>query len=414
MFGKGIMIYVVGFGIVFSMYQLKLNRIMVRASDNFNMNYMKTLVHEAAMTGANFGINEVWANSTTDDTFTIVSAPCTSFVEIAGAGVDSVYVKVVSRSQVFEDDYYAQYGTSMALVDSIIAYFVFSGSLAQYAWFTGKENGITWTDGDTIWGPIHSNHILHVHKSPVFYGKVTAKTGISPSPTSPGNKGKFYGGWEIGIDMVIPTDMSRIINAATTDNGAAPINTKCLYDQELHLEFLVNGDVVRTVGASPPDTVALTTIAPTGAIHSSADIHVSGVVNGQVTLHTDNDIWIDDNIVYDIDPLVDPNATSFLGLIADNNVIVADNIPNTNDVTIHANILAVSGGFAVENLPGRSNNGILKVVGSIAQAQKANVGSGTGAGKGYTKKYYFDPRCSTQSSPYFPNVGSLRLVSWWE
>ena len=143
------------------------------------------------------------------------------------------------------------------------------------------------------------NHILHIHGSPVFYGKVTAQDGMSPSPTNPSNHAEFYGGWEIGVDIPVPTDMTYIVTAATASNGAAATNTMCLYDQETTFDFQSDGSVIRTVGAGAPDTVLLSTIAPDGIIYCSDNIRVKGTLNGQVSLYSGQSIYIDNDIVYD-------------------------------------------------------------------------------------------------------------------
>jgi len=417
MFGKGALIYVIGFSIIFSIYQLKLNQLTVRASDNFVSHYMGTIVHEEAMTATNIGISRVWETSTNNDTFTIVSPPCTSFVAISAIGSDTVLVRTKTRSRIFDDDYYSLHNTTLELRDSVLAYFAYQTPVSQFFWFTGTENGVYWITGDTVWGPVHSNHILHTNGSPVFYGKVTAKTGISPNPAAPGNNAHFYGGWEVGVDASVPTDMTHLIMAAVAGNGGAPVNTVSLYNQTLTLNFLSNGNVIRTVGTSPPDTVALADIAPTGAIHSVRDIHVYGVFNGQVTLHTTRNIWIDNDITYNTNPLTDPNCTSFLGLVADQNVVIADNQANNNNVVIHANILAATGSMTAQNYAGRPVAGTLTIVGSIAQASRGAIGTFGGGGgitHGFSKRYYFDPRCQTISPPNYPFVRLLRLVSWWE
>ncbi len=58
MFGKGALIFVAGFAMVFGLYTAKLNKLAVGASDNFNYHYVNQLVHENAMTAMNMAIND--------------------------------------------------------------------------------------------------------------------------------------------------------------------------------------------------------------------------------------------------------------------------------------------------------------------------------------------------------------------
>lgn len=423
MFGKGALIFVAGFGILFSIYQMNLSKVALRASDNFNFHYMKALVHEASTSSMNLAINQVWADNEDSTTYTIFMDPCTTDVLIYPSGSDTIIVKVVSRSRAYDEVYFAEHGVSIQIIDSTLAYFTQSSSIAEYFWFTGTDIGVTWNTGDTVRGPIHNNQVLRTNGSPVFYGKVTARLGISPNPAKKGGgpKAKFYGGWEIGLDIELPTDMSALESAIINANGGlpgdggSPYNDKCLYDSELELKFLNDGTVIRTVNGTT-DTVAVSDIAPTGVLGCSEDIHVSGVLNGEVTIYSEGDIWIDDDITYADNPIGNPNSDDLLGLIASENVWITDNPANSNDINIHGSVFAGES-FKAQNHNGRGISGTLNLIGSIAQATPGPVGqSGFGGGMahGFSKNYYYDPRLQTKSPPYFPGLGELKLVSWWE
>ena len=388
---------------------------IVVASSSYNENYMETVVHEAAITAMNFGINEVWANGTTSDTMLIYSTECSSKVEIYSASTDSILVKATGWGYVFDEEYYEQFGTQKKLTDSLFAYFTYATPASKYFWFTNNEAGVYWTTGDTVWGPVHCNHILKTNGYPVFYGKVTALSGISPNPEKPGSKASFYGGWEVGVDQGVPTDMTYLVNLAVTSNGAAPMNSLCMYDQETTFEFLSNGNVIRTVGSNPADTVALSTIAPDNVIYCSQNVHVKGVMNGQVTIYTDNDIWIDDDIVYADDPIANPDSDDLLGLVAYNDIIVGDNMYTAGSVNIQGCLFAATGGFAAENAGTKPVSGTINLVGSISQNTRGSVGNWSHSVKhGYNKNYYYDDRLRYIAPPNFPTIGALRLVTWWE
>ena len=382
------------------------------------MYYMKTIVHETALTAMNFGINRVWDQDVTSDTFQVVVNNCSTIVAISPLGLDTVRVKVKAWGYAFENEFYAANNDFMKVEDSLSAYFSYQMALSKYFWFTNSEAGVYWITGDSAWGPIHTNGVLRTSGSPVFFGKVTAFRGISPNPARRGNRAHFYGGWEVGTEVDYPTDMSHLIAAANAGNGGAPPNEKCIYNQPTQFEFLSDGRVVRQVGSDPPDTVSLSVIAPTGAIYGSENIHVKGTLNGQVTIYSEKNIFIEDDIVYADDPNANPNSDDILGLVAGQNVIIAENAQNNNDVRIQACIMAINGSFGAENYNGRPVSGRIYLTGSVAQDRRGPVGTfsrwSNSVTHGFLKSYRYDSRLMNMAPPNYPYVRSLHLVSWWE
>jgi hypothetical protein len=49
------------------------------------------------------------------------------------------------------------------------------GSFSKFAYYSKKESGIHWHDGDSVWDSWHSQDNIRVTDSPVFYGKATTK-----------------------------------------------------------------------------------------------------------------------------------------------------------------------------------------------------------------------------------------------
>jgi hypothetical protein len=414
MVGKGALLIVFGFIMAFSMYQLKMSHNVLATSDNFVNNYMETLLHETALSAMNLAINKVWDQDVKNDTFMVRANHCSSRVEIRQPGSDTVRVKVKTwgRGYDMEEQLFVEKS------DSITAYFASDIQLSKFFWFTENEGNVYWISGDTIWGPMHTNTVVKTWGSPVFYGKVTAKAGITPNPLSKKNEAEFNGGWEIGVENKIPQDMSKILIAAVAGNGGAAPNTKCIYDTPTSFEFLANGDVIRTVGANPPDTVSLATIAPTGAIYSTDEIRVKGTFNGDATIYSKTNIYIDDDLVYADNPMINPNSDDLLGLVAQNDVLITDNVANNSDCNLQASIFAVNGNYGAENYASRPVSGVLRFAGSIAQKHRGPVGTfsyGTGLKSGFSKRYYYDLRLQNIAPRNFPSIqGSLYLVAWWE
>lgn len=413
MVGKGALLVVFGFILAFATFQVKMSSNVLATSDNFTNNYMETLIHETALSAMNLAVNKVWDKGVQNDTFMVRANHCSARVEIRKPGLDTVRVKVVTWGQSFDKDKYL----FVSKADSISAYFAYNMPISKYFWFTNMEGNVYWITGDTVYGPVHTNTVIKTWGSPVFYGKVTAKSGITPNPMKKKNKAKFYGGWEVGIENEIPTDMSHIVNAAIAGNGGAPKNDKCLYDKKVTFDFQSDGSVIRTVSGDPPDTVKVADIAPTGAIYSTEEIRVKGTFNGDATIYSTKNIYIDDDLVYADDPLINENSDDILGLVAKNDVLITDNAANNSDCNIQACIMAVDGHYGAENYATRPVSGILRLTGSIAQNHRGPVGTfswGTGLKSGFSKRYYFDSRLSSMSPKNYPYIKSLRLVAWWE
>ena len=419
MFGKGALIIVLGAVITFSLYQVRLNRAVLSTTDNFNYHYIKTLIHESSQSAMNYAVNDVWANGTTNSTFNVYTKGCTSVVSVNAAGMDTIKAKVRTWGWAYDEFDTDQ---RVKVQDSILAYFSYGVPISRYFWFTKEEGMVYWITGDTLWGPLHTNDILRTDGKPVFFGKVTAFKGITPNPGAKNiphdKKGDYLGGFEIGIEVDMPTDFTPLINAATSGNGGASVNTKCIYDTETTFEFLANGDVIRTVSGSPTDTVKVSDIAPTGVIYSTADVNVKGVLDGQLTIYTTTDIEIVGDMLMADDPQANPSSNDILGLIGKGNVIIADNADNNSDCKIQASLMAVEGSIAAENYASRGVSGKLDIFGSLVQNKRGPVGTfskSTGTiTSGFYKRYRYDERLQTMNPPYYPYVRELRLVSWWE
>ncbi len=420
MLGKGSLIIIFGLTVAFSTYQLRLSQAVEATVDNFNRHYMETVAHMSSQSAMNMALNEVWLNNTSSDTFMVKVNNCTTVCQITPMGGDTIKVKIRSTSNLYDNEFYRYYGVTRTLKDSIVAIFTRNRPVSEYFWFTNDDKGIKYITNDTLVGPLHCNKVIKTSGSPVFFDKVTAKMGINPSPDHWTSLANFYGGWEIGIDASMPTDLSMLLNTATADNGPAPINTMCLYNQPVTFEFLFDGRVARTVGAAPTDTVVLSTIAPSGVIAAQDDIRVKGIVNGNISLYSQSNIWIDDDIVYADDPNLNPGSDDFLALLTDQHVFITDNTANNSDVIIQATIVTPSGRFRAQNHDTRPVSGTIYLTGSVIQDERGPVGTYWPGHflpvlvSGYYKNYKYDTRLATKAPPYMPTIDNWRLVAWWE
>lgn len=131
----------------------------------------------------------------------------------------------------------------------------------------------------------------------------------------------------------------------------------------------------------------------------NGDAYVKGVVHGQVSVASENFIYITGNLTYA------DNALDVLGLVGNNAVWVWNPINSSNgdailadNRTIYAAILSVQHTFQVQNYDRGGDRGTLKVVGAIAQLFRGTVARGS---DGYDKDYNYDDRLFSISPPKF-------------
>jgi hypothetical protein len=421
MFGKGALIYVAGFAIVFGIYQAKLGSLAVSASDNFNEYYIETLVHESAASAMNYAVNDVWANNTTSASYQVIAAPCTTQVTVSTLSAETVQVEVVTHTYFFEDEYWVSHNTQKPIQDSIRALFAGEKGISQYFWYTNTNIGQEFADGDSVYGPIHTNSTFRWKQNPVFMGKVTA-TKFAGNPAN--DSDVFLGGYEAGVSIPMPTDMSDVKNLAMTGNGGHPgsggdaWNTSSMYNDVVWLEFQSNGDVIRYVGSTKAtavvDTVEVEDIAPDGALWSTEDIHVEGSVNGKLTLYSEGDVIIEDDLVYADNPLSNPSSDDMIGLIAEDEVFIDYSGPPKDEYLLQCSAYAIGGSFRIEKLDHNSSDFTFRVLGSLAMAVGKQAGEGAISSVSFDKIFYHDPRLAGDAPPAFPGVDNLHLIAWWE
>jgi hypothetical protein len=189
------------------------------------------------------------------------------------------------------------------------------------------------------------------------------------------------------------------------------------------ITFNADGTVTYVIGTDPPVTENLETFAPNGTIIvDGADLRIKGVLNGRVTVGAltggvsgAGDVFLDDDITYAGDPN-DPECDDMLGIVADDDILVADNANNNNSINIHASMFSRTGGFGAENYSTRGKDGTINLVGGIQQYQRGAVGTFGGGGitSGFYKNYRYDNRLLADLPPFYPTTGSYEIVSWYE
>jgi hypothetical protein len=173
-----------------------------------------------------------------------------------------------------------------------------------------------------------------------------------------------------------------------------------------------------------------------GVVYVQGKVVVSGRLRGRLTVVSDQNIIIGDDMVYATDPGAG-TCTDILGIYAAVTVSLADNTLNapqspssgvrrtyddTADEFIHASVLALND-FVVENYAGGSTSaepcnttpwgrGCLHLHGGLVQEHRGAVG--TTGGTGYIKRYTHDTCTFTAPPPYFPATGHFSRSRYYE
>ena len=173
-----------------------------------------------------------------------------------------------------------------------------------------------------------------------------------------------------------------------------------------------------------------------GVIYVRGTTGISGLLRGRVTIYATGNVAVLDDVKYVTDPALSL-CSDILGVIAGNNVSVADNslqdplrinstyrnTDDTKDVFLQGVLMALNTAFGVENYdqgPQNANGcegldngrGCLYLTGGIIQQQRGAVG--LSSGEGFTKRYSYD-RCALYNPPpYFPTTGRYTDNRYYE
>jgi hypothetical protein len=391
--GKAALIHIIGFGFILGYISMNLNMIAGNAQGNMSSYAAATESHNLAITGANVGLarfyqDTSWRGSENQVLSGRLNGEFTYSITTGASGAPVLRSVAECR------------GTDGLLYDTVVV--VFGGnkknSFALFAWMSDFEGNEDWYTGDTIWGRIHSNGRFHMTGSPVFMEKLTGKGG---------NNAIFKHGFETGVaEIDYPIDISEILNAASSGGRSYAGNIEVTLDAGT----VANDDGIAIVsqGGTPIDTVLLSDATFNGALVGTGTVTVQGTVDGELSIGSQQDIQISDDILY-----ADRNwgtSDDMIGLIAENNVVILDNAPNNTNCTIDGSIF--------KGAP----RGILNVVGSVVQHDRGTLGTyhvGSHTVKtGYSKRFVYDRRLEdpNRRPPYYPGyyTKTRAIAAWWE
>jgi hypothetical protein len=349
-------------------------------------------------------------------------------------------------------------------------------------WYSGRSSNcldINFASGDVINGPLHTNDAFLVCGNPQFKGPTTSSyqtTGTryrvnsscgSASPSFARSGDPAFNGI-----LTLPPNNANIQREVDANFTATP---GCLYAGPTKIVFNKDGTMnvtspwtkdktrcntgnnlpIPSNGVIYVQTVPTTTTAanywapgapgkPTCASNGNplgypqnsddstyqcqgGDVFVEGVMKGQATIASENDIYVTGDLTYN-GGVTGGTASDILGLVANNYVYVYHPVncnssggsctnvayshtdtttggsTNTSNSTfsnpiIQAAVLSVQHSFIVQNYTQGAQLGSISLTGAIAQTFRGPVG--LIGSTGYLKNYIYDARLKYMSPPHF-------------
>lgn len=405
--GKAALLLILGFSSIMLIVGLNMNRVSTSAVDNSTGYYEMQAATEIARSGINLATSNLSRDHGWDASGSPYSYNGSNNLNISVQ--DSSGIKIVTSVGHFEDK------TKLIEVKIELA------SFSEYAYFSDVEGNIWWTADDSVWGPFHTNDDIQVEGHPYFNGPRTSHGGVMKYYTSKAaDEPTIMGTYLPGTTLALPTD-----GAANLKNPASAGGYVFTGQSEVFLEFA--GDSIRYKynSGDPYTTVLATDLASNKMIYvEDGDLRIQGTVKGEWSIGTNQDVYIDNDIVYsdipDYSDKYDP-SNDLLGIIAEDNVIITDNTANRSDVNIHAAIYSETGSFTAEKYNVRPVSGTIHLIGGITQKSRGPVGtfkttySGTTPKTGFSEKdYKYDSRLLRMVPPYFPSTNTFKVLSWLE
>ncbi|MAE69931.1 MAG: hypothetical protein CME06_05625 [Gemmatimonadetes bacterium] len=398
--GTAILFLALGFVASVGVTMLNMNRVRSDATHAHVSAYEDHVARDCARSGAHLALRNLMEDADWRDGYqdtNLATGAFSATIDDAGTDGTLAYNEIRITSQ-----------GDFAGADQTIVAMLERRAFSHYAYFTGYEPQIWFITGDTIQGPVHTNGQFHIWGGPVFQGHVTSVA--EDYATWRGyHFPDFQEGVEFGVPPIeLPVDLEMTETAAQQGGHT--------FYEETWLNFTEDGDVEWATEGGANGTWSLSGFNGVIYVDGGYDVHVEGVVDGDVTVATEGRISIDADLTYASDPRINPASDDFAGLIAWQDVYVADTAPNQNNCNVHASIMAVEGSFYVENYSQGSPRGVLGVLGGVIQQQRGAVGTFNRYGivSGYQKKYIYDERLMESAPPAFPVIDRPVLVTWAE
>ncbi len=328
-------------------------------------------------------------------------------------------------------------------INRVLKNYIETDNYARYIWFTdGESYGGTpvwfWSQ-DYLNGPTHTNDHFNIYGNPTFAAQVESvdtyieyynngnNKPLSTTSNPPYDIPNFQAGMTFGVNQTnMPTQALNLRSAAyssgglwLTGNTTIALNSTTMNVTNTNY-YKANCTTGCIKNCSSNCTMSNQPLPANGALFVSNDsggndtLTISGTLSGRLTVGAAGNVNIPNSILYNNDPRVNPTSTDTLGLISEQNVVIASNAPN--NLEIDASVMALNTSFMVNNWSQGPAKGTLTVYGGIIQDQRGPVGTFSGSTKlsGYTKNYSYDSRLLNNPPPFYPTTGDYITLSWEE
>lgn len=404
--GKASLLLILGFSSIMLIIGLNMNRVSTSAIDNSSSYFEMEKAKEIARSGMNLALSKVSRVTTWEPSSSPYSYMGSNNLEIS-------LVRNGEKITIISTGNYENKSQTLEVK-------IMLPSFSEFAYFSNIEGNIWWTGDDSVWGPFHTNDQLQVQGHPYFAGPTTSHGGplkyyhnqSSDAPT-------VIGEYTTGLVIDLPIDGISKLSVAASSGGIVFSGKSRVY-----LEFAGDSIKYKFNRYDNYITVLGTDLSPNGIIYvPDGDLYLQGIVKGKWSVGSSDDVFIEDDIVYnDIPDPFDENdlSTDLLGILAKDDVKISDNSNNNGDVNIHAAIYCEEGGFTAENYNHRGADGNINLIGGITQYQRGPVGTFSiyhgvkSLVSGFDKNYKYDSRLLRMVPPYFPSTKTFKVLSWLE
>jgi hypothetical protein len=403
--GKLSLFLVLGFSVLYMILGGNSNRVSTQTVENMADYNAKTVAHNIAVSAANLACNQLFLNGAWDDGFTNVNFENGYF----SAGIQVLdpwrNIRKLTTS--------GNYGGVTKTIEVIFQ----PSSFSKFAYLSINDpTNLYWSNKDTIWGPFHSEGNINAYRHPVFKGKATTKGTVKYFESEALDAPKFLGGFESGVSLTLPSSGLDNIQSLASDDGHVFSGKDTVY-----VTFVGDSIKYKFNYNELPTTVLASSFAPNGVIYAeNAILRLQGTVKGRYTVACNGtapmgNIYLDDNIVYNSDPRVNPNSQDMLGIVSKNNVRITENAANKSSINVHASIYCEKGGFGAGWSKFTAPNGSINLLGGIQNYSRVQIGVIQGSEIwGFNRNYKYDERLMIASPPGYPGTGQLEIVSWFE
>ncbi len=299
-------------------------------------------------------------------------------------------------------------------------------TFAQYQWFINQGGWRWFRTGERFEGPVHTNRKLQIDGDPWFGGKVTASLGITMQQ---GSNPTFEAGYELYVPTIDLPTFAEVTSALMPAASEAGIFANRLTGSDAYYEVVLGRMGAGTISyrsyqkVGPKYKFSPWTNKDVSSLNGSAwfaePITIEGVLDGELTIAVEGDITVVDDVLYaDSTPGSgpDPGCDDMLGLIAENDIYIAETTPNLNDCEIHAVMMALWKNFEAEDYMHGPPRGSLILYGGIMVEQSIHLGQYAHETlvSGYSRDYRWDDRLDAFWPPFFPKTGKYFVRSWQE